>query len=84
MGEVGRTEVAEMIRCWGGDEGATLVAARRTTTLGRYSLELNFNKWEIFCYSGGTDLKIIKEFQNLARGIKICDRGSFSFRLSNL
>jgi hypothetical protein len=34
MGEVGRREVAETVRCWGGDEGATLVAARRTTTLG--------------------------------------------------
>jgi hypothetical protein len=36
MGEVGRREVAEMIKRWGGDEGATLVAARRTTSLGRY------------------------------------------------
>jgi hypothetical protein len=35
---MGRREVAEMIRCWGGDEGATLVAARRTATLGRYKL----------------------------------------------
>jgi hypothetical protein len=40
MGEKGRREVAEMIRCWGGDEGATLVAARRTTTLGRCNLPL--------------------------------------------
>jgi hypothetical protein len=40
MGEEGRREVAEMIRCWGGDEGATLVAARRTTTLGRCNLPL--------------------------------------------
>jgi hypothetical protein len=37
MGEVGRREVAERIRCWGGDEGATLLAARRTATLGRYN-----------------------------------------------
>jgi hypothetical protein len=29
-----------------------------------------------FCCSG--DLKVIKEFQNLAPGIKICDRGSLS------
>jgi hypothetical protein len=36
-------------------------------------LELNFNKCEIFCCSGDTDLKVIKEFQNLAPGIKICD-----------
>jgi hypothetical protein len=38
MGEMGRREVAEMIKCWRGDEGATLVAARRTATLGRYKL----------------------------------------------
>jgi hypothetical protein len=37
-------------------------------------LELNFNKCEIFCCFGDTDLKVIKEFQNLAPGIKICDR----------
>jgi hypothetical protein len=41
-------------------------------------LELNFNKCEIFCCSGDTDLKVIKEFQNLAPGIKICDRESLS------
>jgi hypothetical protein len=42
-------------------------------------LELNFNKCEIFCCSGDTDLKVIKEFnQNLALGIKICDRESLS------
>jgi hypothetical protein len=41
-------------------------------------LELNFNKCEIFCCSEDTDLKIIKEFQNLAPGIKICDRESLS------
>jgi hypothetical protein len=41
-------------------------------------LELNFNKCEIFCISGDTDLKVLKEFQNLAPGIKICDRGSLS------
>jgi hypothetical protein len=41
-------------------------------------LELNFNKCEIFCCSGDTDLKVIKEFQNLAPGIKICDRISIS------
>jgi hypothetical protein len=40
MGEEGRTEVAEMIRCWGNDEGATLVASRRTTTLGRYKIKI--------------------------------------------
>jgi hypothetical protein len=38
MGEAGRREVAEMIRYWGGDDGATLVAARRTTTVGRYTI----------------------------------------------
>jgi hypothetical protein len=38
MGETGRREIPEMIKCWGGDEGATLVAARRTATLGRYNL----------------------------------------------
>jgi hypothetical protein len=41
-------------------------------------LELNFNKCEIFCCSGDTDLKVIKEFQNLAPGIKISDRESLS------
>jgi hypothetical protein len=41
-------------------------------------LELNFNKCEIFCCSGDTDLKVIKEFQNLAPGIKIGDRESLS------
>jgi hypothetical protein len=41
-------------------------------------LELNFNKCESFCCSGDTDLKVIKEFQNLAPGIKICDRESLS------
>jgi hypothetical protein len=41
-------------------------------------LELNFNKCEIFCCSGDTDLKVIKEFQNLAQDIRICDRGSLS------
>jgi hypothetical protein len=41
-------------------------------------LELNFNKCEIFCCSEDTDLKVIKEFQNLAPGIKICDRESLS------
>jgi hypothetical protein len=44
----------------------------------KIGLELNFDKCEIFCCSGGTDLKVIKEFQNLAPGIKICDRGSLS------
>jgi hypothetical protein len=37
MGEMGRREIAEMIKRWGGDEGASLVAARRTATLGRYT-----------------------------------------------
>jgi hypothetical protein len=41
-------------------------------------LELNFYKCEIFCCSGDTDLKVIKEFQNLAPGIKTCDRESLS------
>jgi hypothetical protein len=41
-------------------------------------VELNFKKCEIFCCSGETDLKVLKEFQNLAPGIKICDRGSLS------
>jgi hypothetical protein len=44
----------------------------------KIGFELNFNKCEIFCCSGDTDLKFIKEFQNLAPGIKICDRGSLS------
>jgi hypothetical protein len=44
----------------------------------KIGLELSFNKCEIFCCSGDTDLKVIKEFQNLAPGIKICDRGSLS------
>jgi hypothetical protein len=44
----------------------------------KIGLELNFNKCEIFCCSGDTDLKVIKEFQNLAPGIKICDQGSLS------
>jgi hypothetical protein len=45
----------------------------------KIGLELNFNKCEIFCCSGDTDLKVIKKFQNLAPGIKkICDRGSLS------
>jgi hypothetical protein len=39
---------------------------------------LNFNKCEIFCCSGDTDLKVIKEFQNLAPGIKIGDREGLS------
>jgi hypothetical protein len=37
--------------------------------------ELNFNKCEIFWRSGDTNLKVIKEFQNLIPGIKICARG---------
>jgi hypothetical protein len=40
----------------------------------KIGLKLNFNKCETFCSSGDTDLKVIKEFQNLAPGIKICDR----------
>jgi hypothetical protein len=44
----------------------------------KIGLELNFNKCEIFCCSGDIHLKVIKEFQNLAPGIKICDRGSLS------
>ncbi|WP_164983176.1 hypothetical protein, partial [Klebsiella pneumoniae] len=44
----------------------------------KIGLELNFNKCEIFSCSGDTDLKVIKEFQNVAPGIKICDRGSLS------
>jgi hypothetical protein len=39
---------------------------------------LNFNKCKIFCCFGDTDLKVIKEFQNLVPGIKICDRESLS------
>jgi hypothetical protein len=35
---MGRREIAEMIKCWGGDEGASLVAARLTTPLGHYTL----------------------------------------------
>jgi hypothetical protein len=51
---------------------------RKVINLSRkIGLELNFNKCEIFCYySGDTDSKVIKEFQNLAPGIKICDRES--------
>jgi hypothetical protein len=41
-------------------------------------IDLDFNKCEIFRCSGGTNLKIIKEFQNLAPGIKICNRGNLS------
>jgi hypothetical protein len=44
----------------------------------KIGLELNFNKCELFCCSGDTDLQAIKEFQNLAPGIKICDRESLS------
>jgi hypothetical protein len=44
----------------------------------KIGFELNFNKCEIFCCSGGTDLKVIKEFQNLAPGIKIYDREGLS------
>jgi hypothetical protein len=44
----------------------------------KIGLELNFNKCEIFCCSGDTDLNVIKEFQNLAPGIKICDREGLS------
>jgi hypothetical protein len=44
----------------------------------KFGLELNFEKCEIFWCSGDTDLKLIKEFQNLAPGIKIYDRGSLS------
>jgi hypothetical protein len=44
----------------------------------KIGLELNFSKCEIFCCPGDTDLKVIKEFQNLAPGIKICDRGRLS------
>jgi hypothetical protein len=40
----------------------------------KIGLELNFNKCLIFCCSGDIDLKVMKEFQNLAPGIKICDR----------
>jgi hypothetical protein len=50
----------------------------------KIGLELNFNKCEIFCCFGDTDLKVIKEFQNLAPGIKICDRGSLSLLCSPL
>jgi hypothetical protein len=50
----------------------------------KIGLELNFNKCEIFRCSGDTDLKVIKEFQNLAPGIKICDRGSLSLLCSPL
>jgi hypothetical protein len=32
----------------------------------------------MFCCSGDTDLNVIKEFQNLAPGIKICDREGLS------
>jgi hypothetical protein len=44
----------------------------------KIGLELNFKKCDIFYCSGDTDLKVIKDFQNLAPGIKICDRGSLS------
>jgi hypothetical protein len=40
-------------------------------------LELNFNNARSFAVSE-TDLKVVKEFQNLAPGIKICDPGSLS------
>jgi hypothetical protein len=52
---------------------------KKVTNLSRkIGLELNLNKCEIFCCSGDTNLKVIKEFQNLATGIKIWDRGSLS------
>jgi hypothetical protein len=44
----------------------------------KIGLELKFNKCEIFCCAGDTDLKVVKEFQNLAPSIKICDRRSLS------
>jgi hypothetical protein len=44
----------------------------------KIGLELNFNKCEIFCISEDTDLKVLKKFQDLTPGIKICDRGSLS------
>jgi hypothetical protein len=44
----------------------------------KIGLELSFSKCKIFCCSGDTDLKVIKEFQNLAPGIKISDLGSLS------
>jgi hypothetical protein len=54
---------------------------KKVITLSRkIGLELNFNKCEIFCCSEDTDLRVIKEFQNLAQGIKICDRGSLSLQ----
>jgi hypothetical protein len=54
------------------------VVLSEVINLSKSCLELNINKWEIFRCSGDTDLKGIKEFQNLAPGIKICDRGSLS------
>jgi hypothetical protein len=52
---------------------------KKVTNLSRkIGLELNLNKCEIFCCSGDTNLKVIKEFQNLAPGIKIWDRGNLS------
>jgi hypothetical protein len=38
MEEMDGREIVEMVKMGGGDEGAILVAARRTATLGRYRL----------------------------------------------
>jgi hypothetical protein len=59
--------------------GVVLSDFKEVINLSRkIGFELNFNKCEIFCCCEDTDLKVIKEFQNLAPGIKICDRGSLS------
>jgi hypothetical protein len=39
---------------------------KKVVNLSSLGLELKFNKCEIFCCSGDTDLKVIKELQNLA------------------
>jgi hypothetical protein len=41
MEEMGGREIVEMVKMGGGDEGAILVTARRTATLGRYRLMFN-------------------------------------------
>jgi hypothetical protein len=64
---------------WANYKKVVLFDFKKVIDLSRkICLELNYNKCEIFCCSGDTDLKVIKEFQNLAPGIKICDRGSLS------
>jgi hypothetical protein len=45
----------------------------------KIGFELNFNKCEIFRCSGDTDLKVIKEFQNLAQVLKFVTEEVYLF-----